>query len=92
MPAANIFYTIYAVIALDAYMVIIWLSTWALNAARRAALGNISGGDVGNGGHGRYCYDGYCVNYKRGIAPRSITFSTLTGLLAGVAALGAIVW
>ncbi|KAK8140758.1 hypothetical protein G3M48_002123, partial [Beauveria asiatica] len=57
VPAANALYTIYAVIALDAFMCIIWLSAWALNAARRA-----------------------------------MTWQTLGGLLAGVAALGAVVW
>ncbi|OAQ97091.1 hypothetical protein LLEC1_07436 [Akanthomyces lecanii] len=90
LHAANLLYSIYAVIVLDAFMIIIWLSTWALNAARRAALG-----DVGRGG-GRgstVCYNGICYDYKkRSIERRAMSWSTLSGLLAGVAALGAVVW
>ncbi|KAM3562150.1 hypothetical protein MY1884_001964 [Beauveria asiatica] len=90
VPAANALYTIYAVIALDAFMCIIWLSAWALNAARRAELGNIGGG---RGGRGRFCYNGICYDYKkRSIERRAMTWQTLGGLLAGVAALGAVVW
>ncbi|KAJ3493490.1 hypothetical protein NLG97_g4695 [Lecanicillium saksenae] len=93
IPAANAFYTVYAVIILDAYMCIIWLSTWALNAARRAAFGSLDGIDGNVGGHGQYCYNGICYDYKkRSIEARSITYKTLYGLLAGVAALGAFVW
>ncbi|XWW93375.1 hypothetical protein V2A60_001308 [Cordyceps javanica] len=94
VPAINAFYTIYAVIVLDAYMCIIWLSAWALNAARRAALGNIGGGRISNGnGHGQFCYDGICYNYrKRSIERRAMTWQTLGGLLAGVAAIGAFIW
>ncbi|KAM0740363.1 hypothetical protein ACQRIT_005547 [Beauveria bassiana] len=90
IPVANAFYTIYAVIALDAFMCIIWLSAWALNAARRAELGNVGGR---RGGRGRFCYEGICYDYKkRSIERRAMTWQTLSGLLAGVAALGAIVW
>ncbi|KAM3515477.1 hypothetical protein MY11210_000850 [Beauveria gryllotalpidicola] len=94
IPAVNAFYTIYAVIVLDAFMCIIWLSAWALNAARRAELGNIGGGRVRTGsGHGRFCYEGICYDYKkRSIERRAMTWQTLGGLLAGVAALGAVVW
>ncbi|OAA79777.1 hypothetical protein LEL_03263 [Akanthomyces lecanii RCEF 1005] len=88
--AANLLYSIYAVIVLDAFMIIIWLSTWALNAARRAALGDIGGGSSRGG---TVCYNGICYDYKkRSIERRAMTWSTLSGLLAGVAALGAVVW
>ncbi|ATY62897.1 G-coupled receptor [Cordyceps militaris] len=92
VPAVNAFYTIYAVIVLDAFMIIIWLSTWALNAARRASLGNVGAGRI-NGGGGRFCYDGICYDYKkRSIERRAMTWQTLSGLLAGVAAIGAFIW
>lgn len=84
-------YSIYAVIILDGYMCIIWLSTWAVNAARRAAFGTLGGG-YSSGGHGQACYLGTCVDYKRSITRRGVSYDTLGGLLAGVAALGALVW
>ncbi|KAJ6782959.1 hypothetical protein PWT90_09788 [Aphanocladium album] len=86
VAAANAFYTVYAVIILDAYMCIIWLSTWALNAARRAAFSSL-GGDR----YGSFCLYGDCYR-KRSIEARGMTWKTLYGLLAGIAALGAFVW
>ncbi|OAA64034.1 hypothetical protein ISF_04743 [Cordyceps fumosorosea ARSEF 2679] len=90
--AANIAYSIFAVIALDIFMVILWLATWALNAARRAQLGTIGGIGRGGGG-GQFCYNGVCYDYrKRSIERRYTSYNTLSGLLAGVAAIGAFIW
>ncbi|KAJ2982057.1 hypothetical protein NQ176_g1642 [Zarea fungicola] len=38
VAAANPLYNIYVVIALDAFLVVLWLSAWALNAARRSII------------------------------------------------------
>lgn len=89
--AVNMLYNVYAVIVLDAYMVIIWLCTWALNASRRASIGNL--GNFGGSGHGRNCYYGYCFDDKRrSLTRRATSLKTLTGLLTGVAVLGAFIW
>lgn len=71
-------------------MIIIWLCTWAVNAAR-AALYTSRGGVSSDGDS--VCYLGYCVDVnKRSIEARAVKYSSLKGLAGGAAGIGAIIW
>lgn len=87
IPSLHKAYNIIAVLALDGFLVILWLATWAATAAKRARYTvdvNVS-----------HCSDDgsmidsiSCGVYKRGV----ILFKSGMAMLAAIAGLGALVW
>ena len=79
-------------------MIIIWLCTWALNAARAGQFSELDRFGSGFGGGfdsdgDEVCFMGTCVDVgKRSIQKRAVRFKTLKGLLGGTAGVGAIIW
>lgn len=89
-------YHLYAIIALDGFLVIMWLCAWALSAARAAQLQKAQ-----NAYEGLFDFDfgdsddWFSVKRSiegRGIEKRALEFDTLKGLLGACAGLGALIW
>lgn len=91
LAPARAFYHIIAVLALDLYMIIIWLCAWALNAARASTLPDLDN-RFGSFDGDDFCFLGTCFKTKRSIAPRAVKYRSLKGLLGGAAGIGALVW
>lgn len=87
--ALNKLYHIFAIIALDAFLAIMWLCAWALSAARaaqtQAAIDSIDN-SFGDGCGLFGCYR------KRDLQKRVLTVGTVKGLLGACAGLGALIW
>lgn len=91
IPSLRHAYHVVAVLALDAFLVILWLSAWAAMAARRAAFiyhVNVNGCfDDGSAINSKHCI------YKRDIEKRDVLlFRAGLAMTAAIAGLGALVW
>lgn len=86
LPSAHQAYNIIAVLALDGFLVIMWLATFAAVAAKRAAF--VVDVDVGS------CYsDGSLIDSKTCFTKRGvILFESGLAIMAAIAGLGALVW
>jgi len=86
IPPMHTAYHIIAVLALDGFLVIMWLATFAAVAAKRAAY--IYDVDVDS------CYsDGSLIDSKTCFTKRSvILFESGLAMMAAIAGLGALVW
>lgn len=86
MPSMHKAYHVIAVLALDGFLVIMWLATFAAVAAKRA--GYIYDVDVSS------CYsDGSLVDSKTCFTKRGvILFESGLAMMAAIAGLGALVW
>ncbi|KAF2670940.1 hypothetical protein BT63DRAFT_453311 [Microthyrium microscopicum] len=72
-------YNFWAIFAVEIFVLIMWLCTFALIASKVALLNSYTGyigGSYGSGSSGSssgtICYAGYCVNYKRSLAKRYV--------------------
>lgn len=86
-------YHIIAVMCLEAFMLILWLATFAATAARRAGfVYNVSVDDCYN--DGSTVNSSHCSYLKRSILFRRavVLFKAGQGLMSGAAGLGALVW
>jgi hypothetical protein len=77
------FYNYWAIMAVEFFVWVFWLTTFALYASYISGTLNILGGygvsgsDPGSGSGGStYCYNGYCVSYKRSLEKRYYTSDT----------------
>lgn len=77
VPKFNEFYHIIAILALDAFMIIMWLATWARAADVAAALGAAS----------RY----YSI-FERSLETRALSWTAYKGIYGALAGLGALMW
>jgi hypothetical protein len=92
VPSAHQVYHIIAVIAVDAFMAILWLATFAATAARRAKFVeqvNVSGCF----NDGSMVSSNHCFVDKRSIDKRAVLLFKLgQDLMAAIAGLGALLW
>lgn len=86
IPSLHKAYHVVAILALDCFLVIMWLATFAAAAAERARY--VYDVDVDG------CYsDGSLIESKTCVTKRSvILFKTGAAMLAAIAGLGALVW
>ncbi|KAG6101911.1 hypothetical protein E4U30_000687 [Claviceps sp. LM220 group G6] len=83
-------YHVVAVLALEAFLVVLWLATFAAAAARRASF-KVQASTS-------YCYDDgsyinslYCFR-KRALEKRAVLFKSGQDMFSAIAGLGALVW
>lgn len=80
VPSMSQFYHIIAVLALDGFLIILWLATWARSAdiaSHTRVLDNVYG-------------DG--IYFKRDLQKRYMTWKTWNSIIAAIAGLGALIW
>ncbi|KAG6315842.1 hypothetical protein E4U22_007557 [Claviceps purpurea] len=83
-------YHVVAVLALEAFLVVLWLATFAAAAARRASF-KVQASTS-------YCYDdGSYINsltcfWKRALEKRAVLFKSGQDMFSAIAGLGALVW
>lgn len=83
-------YHVIAVLALEAFLVILWLATFAAAAARRASFSvpaRVSGCfDDGSAVNSKTCFG------KRELEKRAYLFESGQAMFSAIAGLGALVW
>jgi hypothetical protein len=90
IPSWQAAYHVLAVTVLEAFLVIMWLATFAAVAARRAMFTfsvNVSGCvDDGSAVNSKTCFT------KRDLERRAILFKSGGDMMSAIAGLGALVW
>ncbi|ORY07917.1 hypothetical protein BCR34DRAFT_590128 [Clohesyomyces aquaticus] len=97
-------YNYWAIFAVECFVWLFWLITFALYAQYVASVLTAANNDYTDGGnnnytydpnnpgHGQVCYNGYCVNYKRGLLKRYASADTIAGTIYTALALSVVNW
>lgn len=80
VPTMAQFYHIIAVLALDGFLIILWLATWARSADIAANTKPV-----------QYCFGGTCYD-KRDLQKRYMSLKTWNAIIGAIAGLGALIW
>jgi hypothetical protein len=79
-PTNSNLYNYWALFAVELFVLIFWLCSFALTADKVALINQVSSFESdydgstysGDSSSGTYCYAGYCVNTKRDIVKRAV--------------------